>query len=98
MEDIAEIIQQFGFPILAMLGLGYFVYFVWTTITEKIDPATEEMKMTVLKLIDQIRMMDNDMIRLQEKLDTVLQMKENEKKLNKPTNTSNNSKRDGDST
>ena len=39
------------------------------------------MKMTVLKLIDQIRMMDNDMIRLQEKLDTVLQMKENEKKL-----------------
>ena len=81
MEDIAEIIQQFGFPILAMLGLGYFVYFVWTTITEKIDPATEEMKMTVLTLIDQIRMMDNDMIRLQEKLDTVLQMKENEKKL-----------------
>ena len=50
MEDIAEIIQQFGFPILAMLGLGYFVYFVWTTITEKIDPATEEMKMTVESL------------------------------------------------
>ena len=81
MEDAAEIVQQFGFPIIAMLGLGYFVYFVWTTITEKIDPATEDMKMTVLKLIDQIRMMDNDMIRLQEKLDTVLQMKENEKKL-----------------
>ena len=80
MEDIAEIIQQFGFPILAMLGLGYFVYFVWTTITEKIDPATEDMKMTVLKLIDQIRLMDNDMIRLQKKLDTFLQMKENERK------------------
>ena len=83
MEDIALIIQQFGFPILAMLGLGYFVYFVWTTITEKIDPATEQMKMTVLKLIDQIRMMDNDMIRLQKKLDTVLQMRENDRKKNK---------------
>ena len=83
MEDIAEVIQQFGFPILAMLGLGYFVYFVWTTITEKIDPATEEMKTTVLKLIDQIRMMDNDMIRLQEKLDTVLQMRENDRKKKK---------------
>ena len=83
MEDIAEIIQQFGFPILAMLGLGYFVYFVWTTITEKIDPATEEMKTTVLKLIDQIRMMDNDMIRLQKKLDTVLQMRENDRKKKK---------------
>ena len=83
MEDIAEIIQQFGFPILAMLGLGYFVYFVWTTITQKIDPAIEEMKITILKLIDQIRMMDNDMIRLQKNLDTVLQMKENERKKNK---------------
>jgi hypothetical protein len=89
MEDAAEIVQQFGFPIIAMLGLGYFVYFVWTTITEKIDPATEDMKMTVLKLIDQIRMMDNDMIRLQEKLDTVLQMKENEKKLIDADNSSN---------
>ena len=66
-----------------MLGLGYFVYFVWTTITEKIDPATEQMKMTVLKLIDQIRMMDNDMIRLQKKLDTVLQMRENDRKKKK---------------
>ena len=83
MEDIALIIQQFGFPILAMLGLGYFFYFVLTTITEKIDPATEQMKMTVLKLIDQIRMMDNDMIRLQKKLDTVLQMRENDRKKKK---------------
>ena len=83
MEDIALIIQQFGFPILAMLGLGYFVYFVWTIITEKIDPATEQMKVTVLKLIDQIRMMDNDMIRLQKKLDTVLQMRENDRKKKK---------------
>ncbi len=82
MEDIAEMIQQFGFPIVAMLGLGYFVYFVWNTITEKIDPATEDMKVTIIKLIDQIRMMDNDMIRLQKKLDTVLQMKENERKKN----------------
>ena len=96
MEDIAEIIQQFGFPILAMLGLGYFVYFVWTTITEKIDPATEDMKMTVLKLIDQIRLMDNDMIRLQKKLDTVLQMKENERKNNNSTliHRESNSRRD----
>ncbi len=80
MQDVIDAIQQFGFPVVAMVGLGYFVYFVWTTITEKIDPAIDEMKMTILKLIDQIRMMDNDMIRLQKKLDTVLQMKENDRK------------------
>ena len=82
MQDVIDAIQQFGFPVVAMVGLGYFVYFVWTTITTKIDPAIEEMKMTILALIDQIRMLDNDMIRLQKKLDTVLQLKENEKRNN----------------
>ena len=79
MQGVIDAVQQFGFPIVAMFGLGYFVYFVWTTITTKIDPAIEEMKMTILSLIDQIRMLDNDMIRLQKKLDTVLQLKENER-------------------
>jgi len=74
-----EAIQQFGFPIVAMVGLGYFVYFVWTTITQKITPTVKEMHITLIKLIDQIRMLDNDMIRLQQKVNTVLQMKENEK-------------------
>jgi uncharacterized membrane protein len=83
MQGVIDAIQQFGFPIVAMVGLGYFVYFVWTTITTKIDPAIEEMKMTILSLIDQIRMLDNDMIRLQKKLDTVLQLKENERRKNK---------------
>ena len=82
MQDVIDAIQQFGFPVVAMVGLGYFVYFVWITVTEKIDPAIEEMKMTILALIDQIRMLDNDMIRLQKKLDTVLQLKENEKRNN----------------
>ena len=83
MQDVIDAIQQFGFPVVPMVGLGYFVYFVWTTITEKIDPAIEEMKMTILSLIDQIRMLDNDMIRLQKKLDTVLQLKENDRKKKK---------------
>ena len=83
MQDVIDAIQQFGFPIVAMVGLGYFVYFVWTTITTKIDPAIEEMKITILSLIDQIRMLDNDMIRLQKKLDTVLELKENDRRNKK---------------
>jgi hypothetical protein len=78
--DIVSAIQQFGFPIVAMVGLGYFVYFVWTTITQVINPAIKEMHITLIKLIDQIRMLDHDPIRLQQKVNTVLQMKENEKK------------------
>ena len=80
MQDVIDAIQQFGFPVVMMVGLGYFVYFVWTTITEKIDPAIEKSKFTLIQLIDNIRMLDQDMIRLQKKLDTVLEIKENERK------------------
>ena len=78
--DIAKLISDYGFPIVAMVGLGYFVYFVWITITQVINPTIKDMHITIIKLIDQIRMLDNDMIRLQQKVNTVLQMKENEKK------------------
>jgi len=80
MQGVINAVQQFGFPIVAMVGLGYFVYFVWVTITKVINPAIKDMHMTLIRLIDQIRMLDNDMIRLQQKVNTVLQMKENEKK------------------
>jgi len=82
-STLIDNIQQFGFPIVAMVGLGYFVYFVWTTITTQIQPAIKSMHITLIKLIDQIRMLDNDMIRLQQKVNTVLQMKENERKKDK---------------
>ena len=78
--DIVRLISDFGFPIIAMVGLGYFVYFVWNTITKVITPTIKQMHLNLIKLIDQIRMLDNDMIRLQQKVNTVLQMKENEKK------------------
>jgi hypothetical protein len=78
--NIAQLVTEFGFPIVAMVGLGYFVYYVWVTITKVINPTIKDMHMTIIKLIDQIRMLDNDMIRLQQKVNTVLQMRENEKK------------------
>ena len=77
---MVELIEQFGFPIVAMVGLGYFVYYVWRTIINIINPAIKEMHFTLIKLIDQIRMLDQDMIRLQKKLDTVLEMRENERR------------------
>jgi len=79
---MVELIEQFGFPIVAMVGLGYFVFYVWKTIINIINPAIKEMHFTLIKLIDQIRMLDQDMIRMQQKINTVLQMKENEKKRN----------------
>ena len=36
--------------------------------------------MQLIRVIDQMRMLDQDLIRLQQKVDTVLEYKENEKK------------------
>jgi len=56
--DIAQLVAEFGFPVIMVIGLGYFVYFVWQTITKVIGPAVQ------------------DMIRLQEKVNTVLKLRE----------------------
>ena len=82
--DIVQVVSDLGFPVVMVVGLGYFVYFVWQTITKVIDPAVEEMKNTIIRLTDQLRLLDQDMIRLKEKVNTVLQLKEDENKENKP--------------
>ena len=78
--EIAQLITEFGFPVVMVVGLGYFVYFVWQTITKKIDPAVEQMKTTIIRLTDQLRLLDQDMIRLQMKVNTVLELKEEDEK------------------
>ena len=74
--DIVQIVSDFGFPVVMVVGLGYFVYFVWQTITNIIDPAVQDMKTTIIRLTDQLRLLDQDMIRLQEKVNTVLELRE----------------------
>jgi len=76
--DIAQLIADFGFPVVMVVGLGYFVYFIWTTVTEEIEPALEEMKATIIRLTDSLRLLDQDQIRLQTKLQTVLELREKE--------------------
>jgi len=78
--DIASAVSDYGFPIIAALGMGGFIYFIWKWVTETIDPVIGETMGTLIKLVDRIRMLDNDMIRLNSKLSMVL---ENEAKLDK---------------
>ena len=77
--DVVELIQKFGCPTVMVIGLGYFVFFVWQTITKTIDPAVQEMKTTIIRLTDELRKLDQDMIRLKEKVETVVRLKDQEK-------------------
>lgn len=74
--QISEAISKFGFPIVAALGLGYFVYYVWTWATAKVDPVITEANITLIALIDRIRMLDNDLIRLNQKLNMILEFQQ----------------------
>tara|TARA_B100000902_G_C27223721_1_gene871016 strand:- start:185 stop:460 length:276 start_codon:yes stop_codon:yes gene_type:complete len=80
MENVAQLISDYGFPVVMMVGLGYFVYYVWWFVGEHLEPEVEKQHFALIKLIDQIRMLDQDLIRLQQKVDVVLEMKENELK------------------
>lgn len=82
--NIAETIKDLGFPIVAALGMGYFIYFIWKWVTETIDPIIGQTMGTLIKLVDRVRMLDNDMIRMNMKLAMVLEHRHLlEKNLNK---------------
>ena len=77
---LVQILAEFGFAITAVIGLAYFIYYIWNFVSEKIDPKIEEMHIQLIRVIDQVRMLDNDLIRLQEKVNVVLEYKENEQR------------------
>jgi|TARA_B110000908_G_scaffold50608_1_gene61816 hypothetical protein len=71
--DVAAMIKDFGFPVIAAFGMGYFIFFIWKWVTETIDPVIGESMGTLIRLVDRVRMLDNDMIRLNSKLSMVLE-------------------------
>ena len=87
--DIVYLIETFGFEVVMIVGLGYFVFFVWQTITKTINPALVSMKATIIRLTDQLRLLDQDMIRLQQKVNTVTELREEGKLNEEALNTSN---------
>lgn len=72
-EEIVQLVNDFGFPLVMSLGMGYFIYFIWKYVTEQLEPKIDKQRTTLIKLIDQMRMLDQDQIRLQQKLNTVLE-------------------------
>lgn len=76
LQAVADMLNEFGFPIIIALAMGYFIYFVWKFVTEELEPMIEKQQTTLIKLIDQMRMLDQDQIRLTEKLNTVLEYRE----------------------
>lgn len=78
-QVIVDLINQYGFPIVAAVGMGYFVYFIYMFVTSQLTPLINETSGILIALIDRVRMLDNDLIRLQQKVSVTLQIKEHER-------------------
>ena len=73
--DIVSLVNKYGFPIIAASGVGYMVWFVWKWATTEIKPVLSEANTTLIALIDRIRMLDNDLIRLNQKVNVTLHLR-----------------------
>ena len=94
MGGIADAISKYGFPIVMAVGMGFIIHMVWEWATKEIKPVISDANTVLIALIDRIRMLDNDLIRLNQKVNTVLHLRgksiehervEAEKEINKKT-------------
>ena len=72
MGDISELVNKYGFPIVMAVGMGFIIKYVWEWATKEVKPVISEANSVLIALIDRIRMLDNDLIRLNQKVNTVL--------------------------
>ena len=70
--SLIAMIKQFGFPVVAAMGMGLFIWYVWKWVTTEVNHVLGEANKTLIALIDRVRMLDNDMIRLTQKLNMIL--------------------------
>ena len=74
--DLVTVVNQYGLPIVVAGGMGYFIFFIWKYVTTKIKPKLGATFGVLVELIDRVRMLDNDLIRLEQKLNVFVEMKE----------------------
>ena len=80
---VIEILNQYGFATLAAIAMGGFIFFIYTYITQEVTKKLSDASGALIQLIDKIRRLDNDIIRLRSKVNTIITLQEQEKDKNK---------------
>ena len=76
MNNIVELVNQYGVPIVVAVGMAYFIFYVWKFVTTNILPSLGQASTTLIALIARVRMLDNDMIRLDQKIHTIIEIQD----------------------
>ena len=75
MSEVIDLVNKYGFPIVMAVGMGYIIKYVWEWATKEVKPVINDANAVLIALIDRIRMLDNDLIRLNQKVNTVLHLR-----------------------
>ena len=73
--DVVELVNKYGFPIVMAVGMGFIIKYVWEWATKEVKPVISDANTVLIALIDRIRMLDNDLIRLNQTVNTVLHLR-----------------------
>jgi hypothetical protein len=78
-NQLVNLVNDFGFPVvLAVLMMG-FIWYMFKYVTNELKPKLSQANGVLIGLIDRIRMLDNDLIRLKTKIETVKKQKSKRK-------------------
>ena len=75
MGEVINLINKYGFPIVMAVGMMAIIKYVWTWATIEVKPVINDANTVLIGLIDRVRMLDNDLIRLNQKVNTVLHLR-----------------------
>ena len=76
LDNLISLVNDFGFPVVLVVLMGYFIYFMFKYVTTELKPKLGQAYTVLIGLLDRIRMLDNDLIRLRTKMDTVKRQKQ----------------------
>ena len=74
-DYIIGLVNDFGFPVVLAVLMGGFIWYMFKYVTTELKPKLGQANGVLIGLIDRIRMMDNDLIRLKTKIETVKNQK-----------------------
>ena len=49
-NQVAELVKQYGFPIVASVGMGFFVWFIYKFVTDRLMPLIGETNTILIAL------------------------------------------------
>ena len=78
-NTVIDMINQYGVPTVVAVGMAYFIFYVWKFVTHNILPSLGKASTTLVGLIDRVRMLDNDMIRLDQKIHTIIEIQDQQR-------------------